>query len=60
MEWRHITLRPVTPEDGRFLFERRQATMDEHFQSASVIADDPAHWQRIRYHYNDAYNETPP
>ncbi|MEQ9879912.1 hypothetical protein ABRP92_18195 [Pectobacterium aroidearum] len=45
MEWRRVTLRPATPEDGQFLFERRQATMDEHFQSAGVIADDSARWQ---------------
>ncbi|GKW42505.1 MULTISPECIES: hypothetical protein, partial [Pectobacterium] len=41
MEWRHI----MTPEDERLLFERHQATMDEHLQSAGVIADDSAHWQ---------------
>lgn len=29
--------------------------MDEHLHRAGVIADDSAHWQRIKYHYNDAY-----
>ncbi|MEQ9883676.1 GNAT family N-acetyltransferase [Pectobacterium brasiliense] len=55
MEWRNITLRPATPEDEQFLFELRRATMDEHLHKAGVIADDSAHWQRIKYHYNDAY-----
>ncbi|MFJ5442970.1 GNAT family N-acetyltransferase [Pectobacterium sp. CHL-2024] len=55
MEWRNITLRPATPEDEQFLFELRRATMDEHLHRAGVIADDSAHWQRIKYHYNDAY-----
>ncbi|MBN7764342.1 N-acetyltransferase [Pectobacterium brasiliense] len=55
MEWRNITLRPATPEDEQFLFKLRRATMDEHLHRAGVIADDSAHWQRIKYHYNDAY-----
>ncbi|KFX04720.1 acetyltransferase [Pectobacterium betavasculorum] len=55
MECRDIPLRLATPEDERFLFELRRATMDEHLQRAGVIADDSAHWQRIKYHYNDAY-----
>ncbi|WP_113626566.1 GNAT family N-acetyltransferase [Pectobacterium peruviense] len=55
MEWRDITLRLATSEDEGFLFELRRATMDEHLQKAGVIADDSAHWQRIKYHYNDAY-----
>lgn len=55
MEWRNITLRPATPEDEQFLFKLRRATMDEHLHRAGVIADDTAHWQRIKYHYNDAY-----
>ncbi|WJM80561.1 GNAT family N-acetyltransferase [Pectobacterium brasiliense] len=55
MAWRNITLRPATPEDEQFLFELRRATMDEHLHRAGVIADDSAHWQRIKYHYNDAY-----
>ncbi|WP_406641016.1 GNAT family N-acetyltransferase [Pectobacterium brasiliense] len=55
MEWRNITLRPATPEDEQFLFKLRRATMDEHLHRAGVIADDSAHWQRIKYHYHDAY-----
>ncbi|GKW28580.1 GNAT family N-acetyltransferase [Pectobacterium brasiliense] len=55
MEWRNITFRPATPEDEQFLFELRRATMDEHLHRAGVIADDSAHWQRIKYHYNDAH-----
>ncbi|ASY80201.1 GNAT family N-acetyltransferase [Pectobacterium polaris] len=55
MEWRNITLHPATPQDEAFLFKLRRATMDEHLHKADVIADDSAHWQRIKYHYNDAY-----
>ncbi|MEI7209065.1 GNAT family N-acetyltransferase [Pectobacterium carotovorum] len=55
MEWRNITLRLATPQDEAFLFKLRRATMDEHLHRAGVIADDSAHWQRIKYHYNDAY-----
>ncbi|GKV93705.1 GNAT family N-acetyltransferase [Pectobacterium aroidearum] len=55
MEWRNITLRPATSEDERFLFELRRTTMDEHLQRAGVIADDSAHWQRVKYHYDDAH-----
>ncbi|KML66045.1 GNAT family N-acetyltransferase [Pectobacterium peruviense] len=55
MEWCDVTLRLATSEDERFLFELRRATMDEHLQKAGIIADDSAHWQRIKYHYNDAY-----
>ncbi|RYC42933.1 N-acetyltransferase [Pectobacterium zantedeschiae] len=55
MECRDMSLRLATPEDEGFLFELRRATMDEHLQKAGVIADDSAHWQRIKYHYNDAY-----
>lgn len=36
MEWRHLTLRPATPEDEQFLFTLRRATMDEHPHRAGM------------------------
>ncbi|MGG1949194.1 GNAT family N-acetyltransferase [Trinickia sp. NRRL B-1857] len=50
-----VMLRPATPADESFLFDLRKATMDEHLRRAGESTDERAHWERIRYRYNDAY-----
>lgn len=55
MEFTEITLRPATPADEPFLFDLRRATMDEHLERAGESTDERAHWERLRYRYNDAH-----
>lgn len=50
-----ITLRAATPADEAFLFDLRRATMNEHLKRAGEPTDEHAHWERLRYRYNDAY-----
>ncbi|MEM5315366.1 GNAT family N-acetyltransferase [Paraburkholderia sp. JHI869] len=50
-----VTLRAATPDDEAFLFDLRRATMDEHLERAGEPTDERAHWERLRYHYNDAH-----
>jgi len=50
-----IVLRAAAPADEPFLFELRKATMDEHLRRAGVSTDEQAHWERLRYCYNDAF-----
>ena len=49
-----ITLRAAKPADEPFLFDLRKATMDEHLKRAGEPTDERAHWERLRYRYNDA------
>lgn len=50
-----IVLRAAVPADEPFLFELRKATMDEHLRRAGVATDEQAHWERLRYCYEDAF-----
>jgi ribosomal protein S18 acetylase RimI-like enzyme len=50
-----VTLRAATPADESFLFDLRKATMDEHLKRAGESFDERAHWERLRYRYNDAH-----
>lgn len=50
-----VTLRAATPADEPFLFDLRRATMDEHLARAGEPTDECAHWERLRYRYDDAY-----
>lgn len=49
-----ITLRAATLADEPFLFDLRKATMDEHLKRAGEPTDERAHWERLRYRFNDA------
>lgn len=55
MENHQVTLRPATVADELFLFDLRKSTMDEHLERAGESTDEHAHWERLRYRYNDAY-----
>ncbi|WP_321926195.1 GNAT family N-acetyltransferase [Paraburkholderia guartelaensis] len=50
-----VTLRTATPADEPFLFDLRRVTMEEHVERAGEPTDEHAHWERLRYRYNDAY-----
>src|SRR5471032_190581 len=50
-----VTLRPATPADEPFLLDLRKSTMDEHLERAGESTDENAHWERLRYRFNDAY-----
>ncbi|WP_110854672.1 GNAT family N-acetyltransferase [Paraburkholderia silvatlantica] len=50
-----ITLRIATPADEPFLFDLRRATMTGHLERAGESTDEHAHWERLRYRYNDAH-----
>lgn len=50
-----VTLRAATPSDEPFLFDLRRATMDEHLKRAGESFDERAHWERLRYRYDDAH-----
>jgi ribosomal protein S18 acetylase RimI-like enzyme len=50
-----VTLRPATPTDEPFLLDLRKSTMDEHLERAGESTDENAHWERLRYRFNDAY-----
>lgn len=55
MENFEVMLRAATAADEPFLFDLRRATMDEHLERAGESTDEHAHWERLRYRYNDAY-----
>jgi ribosomal protein S18 acetylase RimI-like enzyme len=55
MEDIELTLRPATPADEVFLFDLRKATMSEHLEKAGERIDEQAHWDRLRYRFDDAH-----
>lgn len=55
METASVTLRAATAADEIFLFDLRRSTMDEHLKRAGEPADEHAHWERLRYCFDDAH-----
>ena len=55
MESRAVTLRPANPADETFLLDLRRSTMTEHLERAGEPIDEKAHWERLRFRFNDAH-----
>jgi ribosomal protein S18 acetylase RimI-like enzyme len=55
MKIHELTLRPATSADEPFLIDLRRLTMDEHLERVGQSTDENAHWERLRYRFNDAH-----
>jgi len=49
-----VSLRAATLADEAFLLELRKLTMTEHLQRAGEPTDEATHYERMRFHFDDA------